>query len=172
MSSFNSRPQGSGRPRHGLDAVLGALRTLFSSMTEERTSGVSHGNAFEAAVRAPEDMLGELTRHAIRLTPLVKRRLFDGFDGVPETLRLGWRSCPAAVPDRSRSACSWIVGGSARSRSPTRRGRVFVGDDPTMDTHGMETRFMFSREEEVPLPAASGRSRGRGQGHPRRRGRT
>ncbi len=163
MSSFNSRPQGSGRPRHGLDAVLGALRTLFGSMTEERTSGVSHGNAFEAAVRAPEDMLGELTRHAIRLTPLVKRRLFDGFDGVPETLRLGWAQLPSSGP-RSFSLGVFVDRGRfCQIALADAQGRVFVGDDPTMDTHGMETRFMFSREEEVPLPAASGRSRGRGR---------
>ena len=163
MSSFNSRPQGSGRPRHGLDAVLGALRTLFGSMTEERTSGVSHGNAFEAAVRAPEDMLGELTRHAIRLTPLVKRRLFDGFDGVPETLRLGWAQLPSSGP-RSFSLGVFVDRGRfCQIALADAQGRVFVGDDPTMDTHGMETRFMFSREEEVPLPAASGRSRGRGK---------
>ena len=163
MSSFNSRPQGSGRPRHGLDAVLGALRTLFGSMTEERTSGVSHGNAFEAAVRAPEDMLGELARHAIRLTPLVKRRLFDGFDGVPETLRLGWAQLPSSGP-RSFSLGVFVDRGRfCQIALADAQGRVFVGDDPTMDTHGMETRFMFSREEEVPLPAASGRSRGRGK---------
>ncbi|WP_289094460.1 tetratricopeptide repeat protein [uncultured Bifidobacterium sp.] len=132
-------------------------------MTEERTSGVSHGNAFEAAVRAPEDMLGELTRHAIRLTPLVKRRLFDGFDGVPETLRLGWAQLPSSGP-RSFSLGVFVDRGRfCQIALADAQGRVFVGDDPTMDTHGMETRFMFSREEEVPLPAASGRSRGRGR---------
>ena len=92
MSSFNSRSHGLARARHGVRTVLEMLRTLAGSVTGNRPHGAPQGNAFDKAVRSPEDMLGELKRQAMTLTPLGKRRLFDG------------------------------VTGSARSRSPTRRG--------------------------------------------------
>lgn len=160
MSPFSSRPQNSGRSRHGLDAALRAWRTMVGTVTGERRHGVSHGNAFEAAVRSPEDMLGELTRQSIILTPLIKRRLFEGFGGVPETLRLGWAQLPSSGP--SSFSLGVFVGRNrfCQIALADAQGRVFVGDDPTMDTHGMEARFMFSREEEVSLPPMPGHSRG------------
>ena len=123
MSSFNSRSHGLARARHGVRTVLEMLRTLAGSVTGNRPHGAPQGNAFDKAVRSPEDMLGELKRQAMTLTPLVKRRLFDGFDGVPEKLLLGWAQLPGnGSRSFSLGVCSWGVTGSARSRSPTRRG--------------------------------------------------
>ncbi len=159
MSSFNSRSHGLARARHGVRTVLEMLRTLAGSVTGNRPHGAPQGNAFDKAVRSPEDMLGELKRQAMTLTPLVKRRLFDGFDGVPETLRLGWAQLPG---DGSRSFSLGVFVGRDRFCQialADAQGRVFVGDDPRMDTHGMEPRFMFSREEEVTLPSVPGRER-------------
>ena len=131
MSSFNSRSHGLARARHGVRTVLEMLRTLAGSVTGNRPHGAPQGNAFEKAVRSPEDMLGELKRQAMTLTPLVKRRLFDGFDGVPETLRLGWAQLPG---NGSRSFSLGVFVGRDRFCQialADAQGRVFVGDDPS-----------------------------------------
>ena len=130
MSSFNSRSHGLARARHGVRTVLEMLRTLAGSVTGNRPHGAPQGNAFEKAVRSPEDMLGELKRQAMTLTPLVKRLLFDGFDGVPETLRLGWAQLPG---NGSRSFSLGVFVGRDRFCQialADAQGRVFVGDDP------------------------------------------
>ena len=57
MSSFNSRSHGLARARHGVRTVLEMLRTLAGSVTGNRPHGAPQGNAFDKAVRSPEDML-------------------------------------------------------------------------------------------------------------------
>lgn len=153
MSPFTSRPQGHGLPRQGLDAARTMLRGLFDAVTGKHTRVQGHDDVFKAALESPDDMLGELRRRSILLTPLVKRHMFDGFDGVPDTLHLGWAQLPACGPRSFALGVFVDRNHFCQIALADAQGRVFTGGDPEMDTHGMEARFMFSREDEVTLPA-------------------
>lgn len=52
---------------------------------------------FEAAVQAAagsgndtDAMMAALSEHSVRLTPLIKRRVFPDLPGVPRGVALGW----------------------------------------------------------------------------------
>ena len=64
-----------------------------------QSDGSGHGssapaNPFGRALSNPDNVVDELSRHAIKLTPIVKRRVYEGLSGVPEGLRLGWAQLP------------------------------------------------------------------------------
>ncbi len=147
MPLFTSRPNGNSRARRSVATVARLLRGSRGA-TSRRTS---NGNPFEAVLNSNGDMLKELSQHAISLSPLVKRRIFNGFTGVPEGLHLGW----VQLPETGKLFSLGVF--TARDRFcqialADGKGRVFVGTDPDMDTHGVEPRFMFAKEDEIDLP--------------------
>lgn len=119
--------------------------------------GNGHGssapaNPFGRALSNPDNVVDELRRHAIKLTPIVKRRVYEGLSGVPEGLRLGWAQLPQT---RGRAfSLGMFIGDDhfAQIALADDRGRVFAGTDPTMDVQGAEIRFMFSKDGESRLP--------------------
>ncbi|MFC5222864.1 tetratricopeptide repeat protein [Bifidobacterium leontopitheci] len=147
-----------------------------------RTAGNVGGNPFEAAVNAAagaadaagaaadgapagsdaaaDGMMAELLRHSIRLNPLVKRRAFPDLAGVPRTMSLGWAQLNEG-PDATLSI-GLFAGADSFSQIALAdgHGRVFVTTDPHADTHGMEPRFLFFKEEELDSVAASRIGRG------------
>lgn len=97
-------------------------------------------------------IIDELTRHAVALSPVIKRRTFPELENVPEGLVLGWAQLPSTrgrgfslgiFPDRDHFA---------QVAFADTHGRVFVGTDPNMDVQDMQARFMFGKEKEVTLP--------------------
>ncbi len=74
---------------------------------------------FGKALDKPDDIVDELTRNAIRLNPLIKRHVIDGFEGVPEDSASDGPNCrrPTAMP--SPSDCSPTATTSPKSRSRT-----------------------------------------------------
>ena len=76
-------------------------------------------NPFGKALDTPDDIVGELTRNAIKLNPLIKRHIIKGFEGVPNTLQLGWAQLPQTQGKASPSAYSPTPTTSHKSRSPT-----------------------------------------------------
>ena len=97
-------------------------------------------------------IIDELTRHAVALSPVIKRRTFPELENVPEGLVLGWAQLPSTrgrgfslgiFPDRDHFA---------QVAFADTHGRVFVGTDPDMDVQDMQARFMFGKEKEVTLP--------------------
>ena len=122
-----------------------------------QSDGNGHGssapaNPFGRALSNPDNVVDELSRHAIKLTPIVKRRVYEGLSGVPEGLRLGWAQLPQT---RGRAfSLGMFIGDDrfAQIALADDRGRVFAGTDPTMDVQGAEIRFMFSKDGESRLP--------------------
>lgn len=153
MPQHTSRSEGSGRTRRDGASFADLVRGLLAGGTNRRHGG----NPFAAALESPDDMVGTLSRNAIVLGPLVKRHIIDGFDGIPQGLRLGW----AQLPETGRGMFSLGIF-TSRNRFcqialADGKGRVFVATDPRTDTHGMEPRFMFTKEDEIRLPADGGR---------------
>lgn len=148
MPDFTSRPEDRGRMRRGIAALADLMRALRGGSAPRAQSG----NPFAAALESDGDMVAELSRNAMVLGPLVKRRIIEGLDGVPEGLRLGW----AQLPDTGRGMFSLgvFVGRHrfCQIALADGKGRVFVDTDAGADTHGKEPRFMFTKEGEVALP--------------------
>ncbi|WP_125968432.1 tetratricopeptide repeat protein [Bifidobacterium samirii] len=142
---------------HGrsVSAAIGRLvRSVNARFGAGRTSvTVPSTDPFSASLNAPDgDMVKSLHEHAIVLGPLVKRRVFDGLEGVPDGLRLGW----AQLPVRRGSV---LALGAFTSRDhfaqialADDKGRVFVGSDPEMDVQGKRAQFMFGKEGRLRLP--------------------
>ncbi|RSX53187.1 tetratricopeptide repeat protein [Bifidobacterium goeldii] len=99
----------------------------------------------------PDTVLHALSEHAIALTPLTKRRAYASMPGVPEGLSLGWAQLP------SNAGMTFSIGlFTARDRFAQialadGKGRVFVTTDPELDTHGLDPRFMFVKEDELTI---------------------
>ena len=142
----------------GLRRIVDSLRGLAGR------GGDGSGNAFAGALDAATlgrdagdvpDMVRELASRSQPLGPLVKRRVFEeGFEGVPDGLRLGWAQLPRTS---GRGFSLGVFTGRRRDRFAQiafadDQGRVFVTTDPKADVHGMEPRFLFGRDGTVTLP--------------------
>ncbi|NEG88673.1 tetratricopeptide repeat protein [Bifidobacterium aerophilum] len=102
---------------------------------------------------AGKDMPKVLAGHAVVLGPLVKRHIFDELVWQQDdSLRFGWAQLPGrqgnvlalgAFTDRDHFSQVAIADD---------KGRVFAGEDPQMDTYGMQARFLFGKEGTVRLP--------------------
>ena len=110
------------------------------------------GDALREISERKGGIIDELTRHAVALSPVIKRRTFPELENVPEGLVLGWAQLPSTrgrgfslgiFPDRDHFA---------QVAFADTHGRVFVGTDPNMDVQDMQARFMFGKEKEVTLP--------------------
>ena len=135
------------RNRTMLERVRQGVRQIINQTKPEH----SHANPFGKALGKPDDIIGELTRNAIRLNPLVKRHIIDGFNDVPGNLRFGWAQLPQThghafsiglFTDNDHFAQIALADGKAR---------VFAGTDPDMDTQELEPRLVFVKEETLTL---------------------
>ncbi len=117
------------------------VRTIIARAAKTNPTAKPHG-------KTPAD---DLTRNAIRLTPLTKRHIIDGLEGVPEQCKVGWARLPknqgntfsiGLFTDKDHFTQIALADGKAR---------VFAGSDPAMDVQGMEARFLLIKEDELAL---------------------
>ena len=110
---------------------------------------------FEAAVQAAagsgndtDAMMAALSKHSVRLTPLIKRRVFPDLPGVPRGVALGWAQLTSG--EGATVSIGLFIGHDRFSQIALAdgNGRVFVTSDPHADTHDMKPRFMLVKEEE------------------------
>ncbi|MCI1211348.1 tetratricopeptide repeat protein [Bifidobacterium tibiigranuli] len=97
-------------------------------------------------------LLDDLRQGALLLPALTKHRMFTQFEGIPSALALGW----AQLPQSNGQAFSLGVFMGERHFAQIAladaKGRVFIGTDPAMDTHGMEPCLLFGKEGLSHLP--------------------
>lgn len=145
--------------KHNRTPLLGGLKDSMNALAADLglSKPKKHDtNPFGDALREISERKGgiidELTRHAVALSPVIKRRTFPELENVPEGLVLGWAQLPSTrgrgfslgiFPDRDHFA---------QVAFADTHGRVFVGTDPNMDVQDMQARFMFGKEKEVTLP--------------------
>ena len=145
--------------KHNRTPLLGGLKDSMNALAADLglSKPKKHDtNPFGDALRETSERKGgiidELTRHAVALSPVIKRRTFPELENVPEGLVLGWAQLPSTrgrgfslgiFPDRDHFA---------QVAFADTHGRVFVGTDPDMDVQDMQARFMFGKEKEVTLP--------------------
>ena len=145
--------------KHNRTPLLGGLKDSMNALAADLglSKPKKHDtNPFGDALRETSERKGgiidELTRHAVALSPVIKRRTFPELENVPEGLVLGWAQLPSTrgrgfslgiFPDRDHFA---------QVAFADTHGRVFVGTDPNVDVQDMQARFMFGKEKEVTLP--------------------
>ena len=109
---------------------------------------------FEAAVQAAagsgndtDAMMAALSKHSVRLSPLIKRRVFPDLPGVPRGVALGWAQLTSG--EGATVSIGLFIGHDRFSQIALAdgNGRVFVTSDPHADTHDMKPRFMLVKEE-------------------------
>ena len=144
--------------KHNRTPLLGGLKDSMNALAADL--GLSKpkkhdtnpfGDALQETSERKGGIIDELTRHAVALSPVIKRRTFPELENVPEGLVLGWAQLPSTrgrgfslgiFPDRDHFA---------QVAFADTHGRVFVGTDPNMDVQDMQARFMFGKEK-VTLP--------------------
>ena len=109
-------------------------------------------NPFGKALDTPDDIVGELTRNAIKLNPLIKRHIIKGFEGVPNTLQLGWAQLPQTQGKAFSIGLFTDTNHFAQIALADNKARVFAGTDPEMDVQELDPRFIFVKEETLTLP--------------------
>ena len=112
---------------------------------------------FAAAVHAArtsadtDSVIHALHAHAVKLMPLVKRRMYAALPGVPDGLQLGWAQLPSG---RGETFSIGLFSGRdefSQIAIADGKGRVFVTTNPNADTHDMDPRFLFAKEDELTL---------------------
>lgn len=150
----------------GLKDSMNALASDLGLSKPRQASTNPFGDALSEASERKGGIIDELTKHAVSLSPVVKRRSFPALENVPEGLVLGWAQLPSTrgrgfslgiFPDRDHFA---------QVAFADTHGRVFVGADLDMDIQDMQPRFMFGKEKEVTLP--NGERLGHDMGQTRR----
>ncbi len=93
--------------------------------------------------------MAALSKHSVRLTPLIKRRVFPDLPGVPRGVALGWAQLTSG--EGATVSIGLFIGHDRFSQIALAdgNGRVFVTSDPHADTHDMKPRFMLVKEEEL-----------------------
>jgi len=136
----------------GLKDSMNALASDLGLSKPRQASTNPFGDALSEASERKGGIIDELTKYAVSLSPVVKRRSFPALENVPEGLVLGWAQLPSTrgrgfslgiFPDRDHFA---------QVAFADTHGRVFVGADLDMDIQDMQPRFMFGKEKEVTLP--------------------
>lgn len=121
--------------------------TRHPDPSSERSSSPSEGlDSWQMAA------IHEVVGHAVTLGPLVKRREYSSFTGLPEGLRLGWAQMPET--DGRGFSLGVFSGDNQFSQLALAddRGRVFIAVDPTMDTHDLVACLIFGKEGNVRIP--------------------
>ena len=128
------------------------------------STGDPFGETLKETSERRGGVIDELTKHAIKLGPLVKRRDFPELGNVPEGLTLGWAQLPSTVGRGFSLGVFTDRDHFAPVALADRHGRVFVGSDPDMDVQEMQPRFMFGKEKDLTLPDGSRLGKGPASG--------
>ncbi|MBW3089350.1 tetratricopeptide repeat protein [Bifidobacterium sp. 82T25] len=152
-------PSNPRRHDHRRISLLGGLKDSMNALAADLglarpsvTNANPFGDALQEASERKGGVIDELTRHAVPLSPVTKRRTFPDLENVPEGLVLGWAQLPQTqgrgfslgiFPDHDHFA---------QVAFADTHGRVFVGTDPNMDVQEMQPRFMFGKEKDVVFP--------------------
>ncbi len=131
--------------------MLERVRQNVRRLVNQATPRHIHANPFGKALDKPDDIVDELTRNAIRLNPLIKRHIIDGFEGVPGGFRLGWAQLPQTHGHAFSIGLFTDSDHFAQIALADGKARVFAGTDPDMDTQELEPRFVFVKEETLTL---------------------
>ncbi|OZG62334.1 tetratricopeptide repeat protein [Bifidobacterium lemurum] len=137
----------------GIRDLLHSVGALAGSLTgpSEPPSANPFGDALRESSESPDGLIAQLTKHAITLNPMVKRRLFPDLQNVPEGLTLGWAQLPRTNGRGFSLGVFTDRNHFAQIAFADHRGRVFAGTDPQMDTQPLEPRFMFGKEQDPVL---------------------
>ena len=88
--------------KHNRTPLLGGLKDSMNALAADLglSKPKKHDtNPFGDALRETSERKGgiidELTRHAVALSPVIKRRTFPELENVPEGLVLGWAQLPS-----------------------------------------------------------------------------
>ena len=138
------------QPEHNR-TMLERVRQNVRRLVNQATPRHIHANPFGKALDKPDDIVDELTRNAIRLNPLIKRHVIDGFEGVPGGFRLGWAQLPQTHGHAFSIGLFTDSDHFAQIALADGKARVFAGTDPDMDTQELEPRFVFVKEETLTL---------------------
>lgn len=138
------------QPEHNR-TMLERVRQNVRRLVNQATPRHIHANPFGKALDKPDDIVDELTRNAIRLNPLIKRHIIDGFEGVPGGFRLGWAQLPQTHGHAFSIGLFTDSDHFAQIALADGKARVFAGTDPDMDTQELEPRFVFVKEETLTL---------------------
>ncbi|KFI93070.1 putative tetratricopeptide repeat-containing domain protein [Bifidobacterium saguini DSM 23967] len=150
MSNHRNKPHTS--LLGGLKDSMNALAADLGLTKPKKAETNPFGDALRETSERKGGVIDELIRHAVPISPVVKRHTFPALENVPEGLVLGWAQLPSTrgrgfslgiFPDRDHFA---------QVAFADAHGRVFVGPDPDMDVQEMQPRFMFGREKDVTLP--------------------
>lgn len=121
------------------------VRTIINHAITTTPTTQPHGTT------TADGMAEDLTRNATRLTPLTRRHIINGLEGVPEQFKVGWARLPknqgntfsiGLFTDKDHFTQIALADGKAR---------VFAGTDPAMDVQGLEPRFLLVKEEELTI---------------------
>ena len=133
-----------------LNHAMQGVRQLINH--NKHSHNATDTNPFGKALDTPDDIVGELTRNAIKLNPLIKRHIIKGFEGVPNTLQLGWAQLPQTQGKAFSIGLFTDTNHFAQIALADNKARVFAGTDPEMDVQELDPRFIFVKEETLTLP--------------------
>nr|WP_165775822.1 tetratricopeptide repeat protein [Bifidobacterium scaligerum] len=146
---------------HRSAAFLNGLRSSMNALavdlglTKPRSASNPFGDALRNVGKHQGGVVDELTKNAVALSPLVKRRVFTQFDNVPDGLSLGWAQLPGTVGRGFSLGVFTDADHFAQVAFADTYGRVFAGSEPNMDVQNMQPRFMFGKEKDMMLPDGS-----------------
>lgn len=133
-----------------LNHAMQGVRQLINH--NKHPHNTADANPFGKALDTPDDIVDELTRNAIKLNPLIKRRIIKGFEGIPSTLQLGWAQLPQTQGKAFSIGLFTDNNHFAQIALADSKARVFAGTNPEMDVQDLEPRFIFVKEETLTLP--------------------
>lgn len=133
-----------------LNHAMQGVRQLINH--NKHPHNTADANPFGKALDTPDDIVDELTRNAIKLNPLIKRRIIKGLEGIPSTLQLGWAQLPQTQGKAFSIGLFTDNNHFAQIALADSKARVFAGTNPEMDVQDLEPRFIFVKEETLTLP--------------------
>ena len=76
------------------------------------------------------------------------RHIIKGFEGVPNTLQLGWAQLPQTQGKAFSIGLFTDNNHFAQIALADSKARVFAGTNPEMDVQDLEPRFIFVKEDD------------------------
>ena len=146
------------QPEHNR-TMLERVRQNVRRLVNQATLRHIHANPFGKALDKPDDIVDELTRNAIRLNPLIKRHVIDGFEGVPGGFRLGWAQLPQTHGHAFSIGLFTDSDHFAQIALADGKARVFAGTDPDMDTQSKRKPLRWRTVQDSAMRPAAIRKR-------------